>query len=232
MKMNLPETGIKAATLARTAFDAARHPDVTIETEKGFSLSGIPRKEKDYARGIVYLREMAARRATKNQAFLGGACGTTTWRKDVAVPALEKAGLKFWNPQVDDWAAEDKRLRMDGVAGGMAEAEARAKAESAVLLFVLGPETRGIATLVEIAEVLGTPFQQVVLCVQPMPKGAVVDGEALSDAEIDDINAARYWVRDKATELIGGWNVHPTVDGAVARVVSALKENEGPSTLK
>ena len=31
--------------------------------------------------------------------FLGGACGATTWRKDVAIPYLEREGLTYWNPQ-------------------------------------------------------------------------------------------------------------------------------------
>ena len=37
--------------------------------------------------------------------FLGGACGETTWRKDVAIPLLEQAGVSYWNPQVSAaWA--------------------------------------------------------------------------------------------------------------------------------
>ena len=35
--------------------------------------------------------------------FLGGSCNPTTWRKDVAVPALEEAGVTFFNPQAGSW---------------------------------------------------------------------------------------------------------------------------------
>lgn len=30
--------------------------------------------------------------------FLGGSCNPTTWRKDLAVPYLQEAGLSFYNP--------------------------------------------------------------------------------------------------------------------------------------
>ncbi len=35
-----------------------------------------------------------------NQVFLGGSCNPTTWRRDVAIPELRKAGITFYNPQV------------------------------------------------------------------------------------------------------------------------------------
>lgn len=30
--------------------------------------------------------------------FLGGSCNPTTWRKDLAVPYLQEAGVTFYNP--------------------------------------------------------------------------------------------------------------------------------------
>jgi hypothetical protein len=35
--------------------------------------------------------------------FLGGACGTTTWRSEIAIPMFEKNNVTFYNPQVKDW---------------------------------------------------------------------------------------------------------------------------------
>lgn len=30
--------------------------------------------------------------------FLGGSCNPTTWRKNIAIPYLEKHGVTFYNP--------------------------------------------------------------------------------------------------------------------------------------
>ena len=36
------------------------------------------------------------------QVFLGGVCGTTTWRKDMAIPILDDRNIKYFNPQVEE----------------------------------------------------------------------------------------------------------------------------------
>lgn len=38
--------------------------------------------------------------------FLGGSCGKTTWRSDIAIPMFDAAGVKYYNPQRDDWSPE------------------------------------------------------------------------------------------------------------------------------
>lgn len=32
------------------------------------------------------------------EVFLGGSCNPTTWRADVAIPALKELGISFYNP--------------------------------------------------------------------------------------------------------------------------------------
>lgn len=32
------------------------------------------------------------------EVFLGGSCNPTTWRADVAIPALNQLGISFYNP--------------------------------------------------------------------------------------------------------------------------------------
>lgn len=32
------------------------------------------------------------------EVFLGGSCNPTTWRADVAIPALDQLGISFYNP--------------------------------------------------------------------------------------------------------------------------------------
>eukprot|EP00049_Salpingoeca_infusionum_P002660 m.58726 g.58726 ORF g.58726 m.58726 type:complete len:104 (+) comp11715_c0_seq1:64-375(+) len=71
--------------------------------------------------------------------FLGGACGATTWRRDIAIPLLKKMELNFFNPQVDDWSPD------------LVAIEAKAKKDATVLLFVFDPSTRCLASLVEVA---------------------------------------------------------------------------------
>lgn len=36
--------------------------------------------------------------ATAPEVFLGGSCNPTTWRADVAIPALDRLGISFYNP--------------------------------------------------------------------------------------------------------------------------------------
>lgn len=38
--------------------------------------------------------------------FLGGACNPTTWRQTIAIPLCERAGVKYYNPQVDNWTPD------------------------------------------------------------------------------------------------------------------------------
>lgn len=32
------------------------------------------------------------------EVFLGGSCNPTTWRADIAIPALKKLGITYYNP--------------------------------------------------------------------------------------------------------------------------------------
>jgi hypothetical protein len=95
--------------------------------------------------------------------FLGGACNPTTWRRDVAMPALERAGVSYFNPQVDEWHPD------------LIEIEANAKAGARLLLFVIGPETRGVASMVEAAELIAC-CRNVVLVLQDIPPGTTFAG--------------------------------------------------------
>lgn len=45
--------------------------------------------------------EVAALTPAAPEVFLGGSCNPTTWRADVAIPALDKLGISFYNPVSD-----------------------------------------------------------------------------------------------------------------------------------
>ncbi|CAH8466559.1 unnamed protein product [Schistosoma guineensis] len=85
--------------------------------------------------------------------FLGGACNPTTWRKEVAIPILDRLGLTYYNPQVDDWSPE------------LMELERKAKSVSDILLFVFENwRTRGLVSLLE-ATYLASQKKPLVLCI-------------------------------------------------------------------
>ena len=113
--------------------------------------------------------------------FLGGSCGRTTWRREIAIPLLEAAGVEYFDPQLGEgeWTTACE-------AGEM-----RAKAEADVLLFVIGGETRGVASIGEAAYLLGAR----------RPLALVVADSAASDAaERDDLNRGRIFLRSMARE--------------------------------
>lgn len=75
--------------------------------------------------------------------FLGGSCNPTTWRLDTAIPALHRAAITYFNPQVDEWYPE------------LIEVEEQAKTTVTLLLFVIDNQTRAISSMVEIAYLAG-----------------------------------------------------------------------------
>ncbi|MEP7366288.1 MAG: nucleoside 2-deoxyribosyltransferase domain-containing protein [Acidobacteriota bacterium] len=113
--------------------------------------------------------------------FLGGACGRTTWRRDVAIPLLEAAGVAYYNPQlgVGEWTTACEA------------AEMRAKAEADVLLFVISGETRGVASIGEASYLIGAKRPLALM---------VTDSEASDKAERDDLNRGRIFLRSMAKE--------------------------------
>jgi len=148
------------------------------------------RRKKDYERGLSYLHDFAARSTLKNQVFLGGACGVP-WRKEIAIPRLEKAGVAFYDPEVSDWDEKDALYKAQGIPGGIMEVEAREKTTSNVLLFPFDPSTRGIASINEVVEFMMAGRQTVVIVAAYVEPGQVIAGQALTVKEAMDINIAR-----------------------------------------
>jgi hypothetical protein len=118
---------------------------------------------------------------------------------------LTAAGVSFYNPQVDDWAPE------------LAQVEARAKAESGVLLFVIDGQTRAIASILEATEYIASG-RKVVLTVADIPDGAIIDGQAVTGRELKDLNRARAYLRELATRR--GATVAPSVKKAIEHIVA------------
>ena len=122
--------------------------------------------------------------------FLGGSCNPTTWRRDIAIPTLEAAGITseyYYNPQVDDWTPD------------LVQKEAVAKAGADILFFVVDEQTRAIASMIEIAEHATTALahgKYVVVTINNVPEGIEIAGEAIPPKQLKDLNRARRYLAD------------------------------------
>jgi hypothetical protein len=132
---------------------------------------------------------------SETMVFLGGTCGSSTWRGDIACPILDSLGVTYWNPQVpaDKWKPE------------MIPAENRAKETARVLLFVVDGSTRGVMSMVEAAYYMGAG-RRVVLFIEDVP-----DSFSSSEEEVKDLNRGRKYLRTLGNE------VTDSIDAAVRR---------------
>lgn len=154
----------------------------------------------------------------KKQVFLGGACGHTTWRRELAIPALEAAGVSYYDPQLAFGAWTPAR-----------EAEEmRAKDAADVLLFVITGETRGVASVAEAAYLLAAR-RPLALVVTDVQAGTSFEGRPLSSVECDDLNRGRIFVRSMAQ--IHGVPVFPEVPAAVQYAIKLVQAGKGGLSL-
>jgi len=146
----------------------------------------------------------------RKQVFLGGACGNTTWRHDIAIPALEAAGITYFDPQlgVGEWTEACEAAEME------------AKAEAKVLLFVITGQTRGVASIAEVAYLIAAR-RPLALTVMDVPEGACINGQFVSSMEKDDLNRGRIFVRTMAA--CHGVPVFDEVSDAVQYAIELAK---------
>lgn len=116
--------------------------------------------------------------------FLGGACNPTTWRFDAAIPRLLAASMRCYNPQVEEWDPS------------LIQLEETAKQEADVLLFVIGPETRAVASMIEVAELAADPSStdRLVVVVEDVPAGASIGEEKVGPSQLKDLNRGRAYL--------------------------------------
>ena len=103
------------------------------------------------------------------EVFLGGSCNPTTWRADVAMPALKKLGISYYNPQVSQWTPD------------LIELEHRAKEKARVLFFVMDSETRASAGAIEAAHIAGLNTKPLVLVLHPYKMLQTILNETISE---------------------------------------------------
>ncbi|RDD39889.1 hypothetical protein TrispH2_009332 [Trichoplax sp. H2] len=138
--------------------------------------------------------------------FLGGSCGRSTWREDVAIPLLKKQAISYFNPQLPDWS-----MKFLGI-------EAEAKKHSRLLLYFIGNESRCVASMVEIAYYIGLG-RNVVLCIQNFTDGNLLDGVTVTGRSLLDYNRARSYLSDIANRAS-----IPVFDDITEAIMSAIQE--------
>ncbi|XP_032452099.1 uncharacterized protein LOC100121856 isoform X4 [Nasonia vitripennis] len=115
--------------------------------------------------------DKAGSKRMEYEVFLGGSCNPTTWRTDIAIPALQSLGITYFNPQVAQWGPE------------LVAQEYEAKKTARVLFFVIDDRTRNTAGIIEAAGLAGTRRESLVIVIHPYRQGQSIFGETLSNQE-------------------------------------------------
>lgn len=153
------------------------------------------------------------------QVFLGGACGRTTWRKDIAIPILEEAQVTYHDPQmnVGEWTLDDEASEM------------LTKDEADVLLFVISGKTRSIAAVAEACYLIAAQTP-VALCMEFMKPGVEIEGKVIEPYECDDINRGRAFLKSMAERH--SMPLFDKIEDATRHAVTLVRELEGKLTLE
>ena len=136
----------------------------------------------------------------RGSVYVGGNLTATSWRKNVAIPMLHRAGIPVIVPVVDylqiglssrveklgqtraDYVCETKKL----------------KATAELILFMIPKNLRSIAGMTEAVELV-LSSQALLLVIEPMEEGDMVeDGVFITGREFQDLARARAYLREMA----------------------------------
>ncbi|XP_072176894.1 uncharacterized protein [Diadema setosum] len=118
--------------------------------------------------------------------FLGGSCRNSNWREEIVIPILRKNGFTYFDPVMPKWNLRYLPL------------EAQAKENCNYLLYVISSQARSAGSMIEVAHYIGQD-RKVILCVQDIQEGLVVDGEKLTPRAVKDYNRGRQYLADVAS---------------------------------
>ncbi|DAZ94841.1 TPA: hypothetical protein N0F65_012530 [Lagenidium giganteum] len=170
---------------------------------------GLERKVHSFSDAMTSTGEMVTDLEAVD-VFLGGSCNPTTWRKDTAMPLLDAANVHYFNPQVDEWYEE------------LIQIETHAKETAKIVLMVIDNLTRSIVCINESVEYI-CRGRRVVLVVDDIIPGTMVEGAELSSSEIADLNGARECLR--ALALKKKVRVYDNVAAAIKGTIGWLVED-------
>ncbi|XP_062619159.1 uncharacterized protein LOC134280725 isoform X2 [Saccostrea cucullata] len=142
--------------------------------------------------------------------YLGGSCGDSEWRDNIAIPTIRKYGLSYANPHVRaEW--KHKFIPMQ-VAN---------REKCRVLLYVITGKTRSLSSMIEAGYYIGKGCK-VVLCVQKMVPDTYIGGEKITKAAADDYNRGRSYLIDLASRE--GVQLFEDISEAVDCAIDSLPE--------
>uniref|UniRef100_A0A182Q0I4 Raw n=1 Tax=Anopheles farauti TaxID=69004 RepID=A0A182Q0I4_9DIPT len=136
------------------------------------------------------------------EVFLGGSCNPTTWRADVAIPALDRLGISFYNPQVSHWTPD------------LIELEHRAKEKA---------KTRSTAGAIEVAHIAGQNSKYLLLVLLPYSSRQKILNETLSEDEYMDLMSNQLILRQLV--LRRGLPVLDSIPKALEQIKEVLLGN-------
>lgn len=130
--------------------------------------------------------------------FLGGTRDSQVkWRRDIAIPALKKHGITYYNPairervngcEVSDNVVNDTNTVSKPVTDREVLEWKQAMDRCNMLLFVITNDTRSMTTMILAAHYIGLG-RNVVLCIQQLPESdCAINGEIVSFFKDQGIN--------------------------------------------
>lgn len=182
------------------------------DTAKTSAALRLTRKTQSFSEGV---EPLSADSFADVAIFLGGSCNPTTWRRDVAMPLLDDARVRYFNPQVDEWFEE------------LIQIETRAKETAQIVLMVVDGVTRSIVCINEAVEYI-CRGRRVVLVVDDIEEGTEVAGKRLEPTELADLNGARQCLRDLAVKRSVG--LYPDVEAAIKASIQWLTQTDAPKS--
>ncbi|KAL3872381.1 hypothetical protein ACJMK2_040311 [Sinanodonta woodiana] len=117
--------------------------------------------------------------------YLGGTCGGSRWREDIAEPLFRKQGLSYINPCGNGWS---RKLIPILVAS---------REKCRMFLYIITNETRSVASMIEAGYYIGLGCK-LILCVQKLQKDRLLGGEQMTENGIKDYNRGRDYLCDLA----------------------------------
>nr|QBK90603.1 MAG: nucleoside 2-deoxyribosyltransferase like protein [Pithovirus LCPAC104] len=146
----------------------------------------------------------------KEKVFLGGSCNLTAWRKEIAIPILQKYNVEFYNPQVEI------------LTNNLIDEENKAKENCKYLLFVIDDKTRSIESMMKASLYIGEG-RNVYLVIKEIKKKSKISEEDIGISQLEeDLNKARQYIYDIGKNR-SNVKICPNIKKAIRIIVEDIK---------